>query len=219
MISHYLKIIAPKIPKNGTESMLMWAKGEDEKTENFGHREIEFYKPHMKENTDYKIILVGRNPFTRAVSAFEYTRNISNPDHIVHDFDKHYHTVDSNAMIETPENWLPIGAFTKQTYWVKGHENMGETHKLKLENMSQELSEVIQFHVSMPKVNSHKRIAARHSKFHGTYEQGLSYDIQPWESYYSKRMVKKIQELYKEDFEFWGYDPNINPYTEEPWNL
>ena len=48
--------------------------------------------------------------------------------------------------------------------------------------------------------------------------QGSNYDVKEWQHYYGKKeIVKKIQELYKYDFILFGYDPSINPYTEEPW--
>ena len=183
----------------------------------------------MKDNIDYKVLLVGRNPFTRAVSAYEYTKAAGHTYILkFKDFSDFMSQVNTDEKIsytdDTNNHFSPgipmgIGAFTKQVYWIKGHETMGEVHKIKLENISQELSDIMGFYVDFPRKNTHKRVSSRHSSTHQRYMTGYSYEIKPWKHYYTKDMVKKIQELYKEDFEFWGYDPNINPYTEEPWNL
>ena len=59
----------------------------------------------------------------------------------------------------------------------------------------------------LPKVNTHKRTLEKRS-----------YEIKNWDYYYTDMdIVTQIQLLYAEDFTLWGYDPKINPYTEEQW--
>ena len=236
MISHKLKLIIPETPKCGSCSVHEWMLKEDPDLETTdidawgkywpGHRPLYEHDKLMKDDVSYQRVLVGRNPYTRAVSAFEYCQyaedvsalnglfvqkslndvnfkswymNITAPDAWVHP------SGTPLAPVDAPDHNYLDGGFRTQKYFAEGYDD--ETLFIHLEDGSKQLSTILKMNVSLPYVNSHKKTL-----------EGREYRIGPWEEYYSDmETVMQIQLLYKDDFTLWGYAPNINPYTEESW--
>ena len=71
MISHVEKIIVPEIPKSGSCSTYAWLKEQDRTIMRRDHAPLIDYRNWCNVEDDYKVLLIGRNPFTRAVSAYE----------------------------------------------------------------------------------------------------------------------------------------------------
>jgi hypothetical protein len=236
MISHKLKLIIPEIPKCGSCSIFEWMLKEDPEFQTTdidawgkyhpGHKQLHEHDRLMKDDVSYQRVLVGRNPYTRAVSAFEYCQYAMDVSAINGlfvlkclndvDFKSWFMNITSpnawvnpsgtpQAPVDVPDHNYLDGGFRTQKYYAEGYDD--KTLFIHLEEGSKQLSKILKFEVSLPYVNTHKKTL-----------ENSDYRIGPWEEYYSDMdIIKQIQLLYKEDFTLWGYDPNINPYTEESW--
>ena len=240
-VSKSLKLILPRIPKNGSTSFTAWIAEQDKSLtyddtiehsclNHYGNLVVEEYKEDIG---DYDVVLVGRNPFKRQVSAFEYNIMLNRPlpliGNIDSTFEEFYSTMEIKHLNTWSTEWDVGQEFLNQhhTFLREGHPaiSISDIKFVKLENFVEEMTELGYNITELPVLNHHTSIESKKNQKGFLQEsvnwpptQGSNYIVKDWSFYYGKsEIVQKIQELYKYDFMFWGYDPNINPYTEEPW--
>ncbi len=224
MISHVEKIIVPEIPKCGSSSAYSWLKAQDRTIFRRDHAPLIDYRNWCNVEDDYHVMLIGRNPYTRAVSAYEYAQYAENNSNLrgkrvmTSNFQEWYqhieyqdlpksNTTQSLTLDEENDEYLDA-SFRPQYSFINYFDDTRSHANVRCDDLLKN-SEFIRLEEAdfLPKVNTHKR----------TLEKG-SYNIQKWDHYYTDMdIVTQIQLLYAEDFVLWGYDPKINPYTEEPW--
>ena len=78
MISHELGLIVPEIPKCGSSTMYAHLLSKDRTLDRRDHVPLIEYRNYIKQGIDYTAQFLGRNPYTRAVSAFEYGKRHDN---------------------------------------------------------------------------------------------------------------------------------------------
>ena len=224
MISHVEKIIVPEIPKCGSSSAYAWLKAQDRTIFRRDHAPLIDYRNWCNVEDDYHVMLIGRNPFTRAVSAYEYAQyaeNISNlrGTHVLKSsFQDWYNNIDyrdlaknnttESLKLNDEEDEYLDASFRPQYSFINYFEDTRSHANERCDDLLKN-SEFLKLEECdfLPKVNTHKRTLEKRS-----------YEIKKWDHYYTDMdIVTQIQLLYAEDFILWGYDPKINPYTEEPW--
>ena len=224
MISHVEKIIVPEIPKCGSSSAYAWLKEKDRTIMRRDHAPLIDYRNWCNVEDDYHVMLIGRNPFTRAVSAYEYAQyaeNISNlrGTHVLKSsFQEWYNNIDYSDLaknntteslkLNDEEDEYLDASFRPQYSFINYFEDTRSHANERCDDLLKN-SEFLKLEECdfLPKVNTHKRTLEKRS-----------YEIKKWDQYYTDMdIVTQIQLLYAEDFTLWGYDPKINPYTEEPW--
>jgi len=223
MISHVEKIIVPEIPKSGSCSTYAWLKAQDRTIMRRDHAPLIDYRNWCNVEDDYHVMLIGRNPFTRAVSAYEYAQyaeNISNlrGTHVLKsNFQDWYNNIDyadlaknntTVSLVLNDEDEYLDASFRPQYSFINYFDDTRSHANERCDDLLKN-SEFLKLEECdfLPKVNTHKRTLEKRS-----------YEIQNWKHYYTDMdIVTQIQLLYAEDFTLWGYDPKINPYTEEAW--
>ena len=224
MISHVEKIIVPEIPKCGSSSAYAWLKEKDRTIMRRDHAPLIDYRNWCNVEDDYHVMLIGRNPFTRAVSAYEYAQyaeNISNlrGTHVLKSsFQEWYNNIDYSDLaknntteslkLNDEEDEYLDASFRPQYSFINYFDDTRSHANVRCDDLLKN-SEFLKLEECdfLPKVNTHKRTLEKRS-----------YEIKKWDQYYTDMdIVTQIQLLYAEDFTLWGYDPKINPYTEEPW--
>ena len=223
MISHVEKIIVPEIPKCGSSSAYAWLKEKDRTIMRRDHAPLIDYRNWCNVEDDYHVMLIGRNPFTRAVSAYEYAQyaeNISNlrGTHVLKSsFQEWYNNIDyrdlaknntTQSLVLDEEDEYLDASFRPQYSFINYFEDTRSHANERCDDLLKN-SEFLKLEECdfLPKVNTHKRTLEKRS-----------YEIKKWDHYYTdKDIISQIQLLYAEDFVLWGYDPKINPYTEEQW--
>tara|TARA_R100001594_G_scaffold37704_1_gene68190 strand:+ start:50 stop:790 length:741 start_codon:yes stop_codon:yes gene_type:complete len=244
-ISKKLKLILPRIPKCGSTSTTTWLTKLDPSLleENTGdHNNVYHYISELERDgislSGYELVMVGRNPFKRQVSSFEYSKMLD-PSNFDMTFEEFYKTLElkhichySNGVYKKNygdnEEWHTDSCFMNQHHYfiINGHPDfpLERMQLVQLENFESDMEKIGFKGAELPHMNKHddreltdgETVPANTAS---TY-QGSNYEIKDWTEYYgNSEIVHKIQELYKYDFKLFGYDPNINPYTEEPWNL
>ena len=228
MISHDLGLIVPEIPKSGSSAMYAWLLGKDRALERKDHVPLIEYRQHIKQGIDYTARFLGINPYTRAVSAFEYGKRHDNHSKVngvalLDDdvtFQMWYNAIQyqdlfknhgTEGMKFASEEEDLTGCFRTQTSFINYLDDSRSFHAERCDDLlkNHEFLRLEEWGKDKSVVNSHKLT-----------NEGRRYELKNWNLYYTDmEIVKQIEILYKDDFILWGYDPNINPYTEEPWNL
>jgi len=226
MISHDLGLIVPEIPKSGSSAMYAWLLGKDRALERKDHVPLIEYRQHIKQGIDYTARFLGRNPYTRAVSAFEYGKRHDNHSKVngvtlLDDdvtFQMWYNAIQyqdlfknhgTEGMKFASEEEDLTGCFRTQTSFINYLDDSRSFHGEKCDDLLEkhEFLRLEEWGKDKSVVNSHKLT-----------NEGRRYELKNWNLYYTDmEIVKQIEILYKDDFILWGYDPKINPYTEEPW--
>jgi len=168
-------------------------------------------------------MLIGRNPFTRAVSAYEYAQysennsNLRDKSVLTSGFQEWYQHLEyadlpkantTQSLVLNDEDEYLDASFRPQYSFINYFEDTRSHANERCDDLLKN-SEFLKLEECdfLPKVNTHKRTLEKRS-----------YDIKNWNLYYTDMdIVTQIQMLYAEDFTLWDYNPSINPYTEEPW--
>ena len=239
-ISRNLKIIIPRPPKAGSTSTAMWLMAQDDemtKKDTEHHETLDNYQAKDINLKDYTIIHVGRNPFKRQVSAYEFSRYTHNhaytPNCTVQDADfRTWYMQLTNLMLYRYDE--PLGAhdqgenrlrwdldpvFFPQSHFTSCRHDAKHADFVQIEQFEEYRIEKYPDSPKLGVLNAHDTREGDHYPSNSA-GGGENYEIKHWSEYYTDMdIVRKIQGLYSDDFTMWGYDPNINPYTEEPWNL
>jgi hypothetical protein len=224
MISHVEKIIVPEIPKCGSSSAYAWLKEKDRTIFRRDHAPLIDYRNWCNVEDDYHVMLIGRNPYTRAVSAYEYAQysennsNLRGKSVLTSGFQEWYQHIEyedlpksnttQSLVLNQEEDEYLDASFRPQYSFINYFEDTRSHANERCDDLLKN-SEFLKLEECdfLPKVNTHKRTLEKRS-----------YDIKNWNLYYTDMdIVTQIQMLYAEDFNLWGYDYKINPYTEEPW--
>ena len=223
MISHVEKIIVPEIPKCGSSSAYAWLKAKDRTIFRRDHAPLIDYRNWCNVEDDYHVMLIGRNPFTRAVSAYEYAQYAENNSNLrgkrvlTSGFQEWYQHIEyadlpknntTVSLVLNDEDEYLDASFRPQYSFINYFDDTRSHANERCDDLLQN-HEFIRLEEAdfLPQVNTHKKTA-----------EGSSYEIKNWNLYYTDmEIVTQIQMLYAEDFTLWDYDPSINPYTEEPW--
>ena len=226
MISHELGLIVPEIPKCGSSAMYAHLLSKDSTLDRKDHAALIEYRNYIKPGIDYTARFLGRNPYTRAVSAFEYGKRHDNhsslngvtllDDDVT--FQMWYNAIQYQDLFrdhgtegmyfEGKEEGL-TGCFRTQTSFINYIDDSRSFNSERCDDLlkKHEFIRLEEWGKDKSVVNSHRNT-----------NEGRRYELKHWNLYYTDmEIVKQIELLYKDDFILWGYDPKINPYTEEPW--
>ena len=245
MISESLGLIVPEIPKCGPCSMYDWLKTLDGALERKDHIALNQYPQYMTQPAkNYTVIMMGRNPYTRAVSAYEYAQYAENDSNFrglcvlekLNDvtFQGWYNSIKSTDLargcgpegytFETEGEFLD-GSFRPQTAYACVFDDSrsmdAQAAPELLENarfLQLESANMTLSHFMGQKVEL--PYVNTHKETLETNNEGLhgSYRMNDWTEYYTdKDIVTQIKLLYADDFTLWGYDEKINPYTGKTW--
>jgi hypothetical protein len=236
-ISRKLKIIIPRPPKAGSTSTATWlmAQDKDMVTKDTEHHEpLDHYiDNHKIDLKDYTILHVGRNPFQRQISAYEFSRFTTNhaytPLHRVLDVDfktwymnllmKHIYEYDEPLDGEHNFRWDLDPVFFPQTSFTSNRHDAIHAEFIQIEKFEEFRLEKYPDSPKLGRLNAHNNREGQSYKSNSNANVA-NYKVHDWTHYYTDMdIVRKMQALYSDDFSRWGYDPNINPWTEELWNL
>lgn len=148
------------------------------------HADLNFYKKILDiDLKDYKTITTVRNPYDRLVSCYHYngkSDKFSFEDFILNHLE--FHISSNNRKSYSTNHFAP------QINFCKLH-NYNVDHIIRLESFSDDLKKInidVKFHFS--KTHSRKK---------------------QYQDYYNNQTKDVVYQLYKEDFEYLGYDPKI----------
>jgi chondroitin 4-sulfotransferase 11 len=200
-IYHKWNTVFVQIPKNASSSIHKVLENQTDREHD--HRTyidiLSQNDPELIES--YFSFAVVRNPYDRFVSAYEYLRGISedgwNPsfEDVVNDF---YSRGTYFYTSEEQVHWWPQHVFV-------GIKNIILVDKiLRYENVNSEWSEIATKIINgLPESYSKPTLTLPHENTSHLRNK------KDYKKYYTKDLAQKIYELYKKDFEMFGYDKEL----------